>query len=258
MKTDEQKTPGGAMSAPRKSEHSAISWIKKIMADKGIDQPQLDELTTQYGARIAQTTASLYLSGKRPIQSLGPDRLEALRKALGVSPDEFVRGTQLSLIVPTSVQDLTSPKVLQDGMFPGTKQIGGQIMSVQGVAHGSIASSQSHTDLQIKSDFVPDRHITEDLRLYEYHGDDIYGPEDESLQDGNLIHVHTNDQTVVAGEIYVFEANGVILVKRARVSLGVMCLMSENPDEEFRVTEVKIIGRVDGGQPPYKQFRRKS
>jgi transcriptional regulator with XRE-family HTH domain len=258
MKSEEQKTPGGAESAPNKPEQNAISWIKKVMADKGIDQPQLDELTTQYGARIAQTTASLYLSGKRSIQSLGPDRLEALRKALGVSPEEFARGTQLSLIVPTSVQDLTQPKVLQDGMFSETKQIGGQIMSVQGVAHGSIASSQTHTDLRIESDFVPDRHITDDLKLYEYHGDDIYGPDDESLQDGNLIHVHTKDQAVEAGEIYVFEANGVTLVKRARVSLGVMCLMSENPDEEFRASEVTIIGRVDGGQPPYKQFRRKS
>lgn len=80
----------------------AHEWLKDMRLQRGLTQPQVEVETAKLGARITQGHLSKVENGNRPISTLGPERMEALRLALNISPEDWAERTGLRIVVPTS------------------------------------------------------------------------------------------------------------------------------------------------------------
>lgn len=80
----------------------AHEWLKDTRLRRGLTQPQIELETAKLGARITQGHLSKVENGNRAISTLGPERMEALRVALGVSPEEWAEHTGLRIVVPVA------------------------------------------------------------------------------------------------------------------------------------------------------------
>lgn len=82
----------------------AHEWIRERREDKGIRQADVEEQTAALGPRhrVSQSHLSKIEKGRAPLIGLGPERMDALRRVLGLSPEEWTRGTGLQIVAPTS------------------------------------------------------------------------------------------------------------------------------------------------------------
>jgi hypothetical protein len=201
-------------------------------------------------AHISQTLIGRILKGTRPLGELNRLRRETLRQVLRITKEEWQENVGLDLPYQTNVSE--NPHILSKSVsipFQESQKLGGVLMPVSIVAFSSSSISVLNATPRAPEYVVRPEFITSDLSLAEYRGETAYGPENEIiLQDGYAMHVHTNDIEVRAGEFYVFILAGAPLVMKAREVLGTLCFISEL--EQYRASEVGVIGRVVWAQPP--------
>lgn len=88
-------------------------WVKEIREDKSIRQTDVERFTEALGPRyrISQSHLSKIEKGLSPLAGLGPMRMDALRQALGLSTEEWIEGTGLSIVTPDDLQPIGNSPV---------------------------------------------------------------------------------------------------------------------------------------------------
>jgi hypothetical protein len=238
---------------------SPEEYIQKRFEESGLKQTELGRLTAHMRKEqtISQTQLNYILKGSRFLKSWNWERLETLRRVLGITVEEWQENVGLEL--PERVDSAYSTLVSENPNFSSNsvilsqpQNLGGIRMAVTSVAFSSSSVSVLNAQPNIKDFVVETKYVTPDLSLIEYRGDTLYRLDGtEFLMDGDLAHVHTNDIDVQAGKAYVFVVAGPPLIMRAREIFGVLCFANET--ETYRVSEVGIVGRVVGRQQPFQE-----
>lgn len=101
------------------SEIEVRRWLLERREDLSLTQTEVDRRTRQLGPnfRISQSYLSQIEKGTRPFTDLGPERMDALRRVYGVSAEEWVRRTGVSLMTP---DDLARPSTAAEVAQPIT------------------------------------------------------------------------------------------------------------------------------------------
>ncbi len=91
-------------------------WLKQVRNDKGIRQDQVEAFTSELGpkARISQSHLSKIERGYASLQDLGPQRMDALRRALRLSVEEWTTHTGLTIVTPAEAQEIELPDALRE------------------------------------------------------------------------------------------------------------------------------------------------
>lgn len=75
-------------------------WVKERRLDLGLRQEDVETRSAQMGSKhvISQSHLSRIERGTKSLSSLGPDRMDALRRILDVSHEEWVERTGLEIV----------------------------------------------------------------------------------------------------------------------------------------------------------------
>lgn len=83
-------------------------WIRSIREDKGIRQSDVEKRSAEFGAKISQSHLSKIEKGNAPLAGLGAERMDALRRALDLTPEDWVSHTGLRLVVKEESEEYSS------------------------------------------------------------------------------------------------------------------------------------------------------
>ena len=96
---------GGGVVALKLAPHE---WIRSIREDKGIRQSDVEKRSAEFGAKISQSHLSKIEKGNAPLAGLGAERMDALRRALDLTPEDWVSHTGLRLVVKEESEEYSS------------------------------------------------------------------------------------------------------------------------------------------------------
>ncbi|WP_052326681.1 helix-turn-helix domain-containing protein [Deinococcus peraridilitoris] len=94
-------------------------WLREVRQDRNMRQEDIEAKTAELGAKISQSHLSKIERGHATFSSLGPERMDALRRALRISPEEWAANTGLKIVSPEDVSpastklDVTAPPPLE-------------------------------------------------------------------------------------------------------------------------------------------------
>jgi len=185
-------------------------------------------------ARAVDVT-DVYISGiERGVRSLERwpwQRLEALRRALQWTPEEFAEATGIEL------PDLSSTGAKNPPILPA----GYSMIPVVGAANGGKPVEYA---VPIRKDLMRQNAIA-----FEVQGDSMNDGSADAIRDGDLVLVDTSLTDLVPGKVYLVELPGQgLMVKRLRRVGDALWFMSDNPvNGSFPAEDVvRVVGQVYG------------
>lgn len=95
-------------------------WLQEVREDRSLTQTEVDRRTRQLGEnyRVSQSYLSQIERGTRPFTDLGAERMDGLRRVYGISPEEWVKRTGISLMTPDDVSLTSDANESAPGYFP--------------------------------------------------------------------------------------------------------------------------------------------
>ena len=201
--------------------------IRRRRRELGLSQADL--------ARAAGVT-DVYISGiERGVRSLERwpwQRLEALRRALQWTPEEFAEATGIQLPNFQSAPNVQNPPTLPSGYT---------MIPVVGAANGGRPVEYT---VPIREDIMRPAAVA-----FEVHGDSMDDGSAEAIRNGDLVLVDTSLTDLVPGKVYLVELPGQgLMVKRLRRVGDALWFMSDNPiNGSFPAEDaVRVVGQVYG------------
>jgi len=186
-------------------------------------------------ARVTGVT-DVYISGiERGIRSLERwpwQRLEALRRALHWTTEEFAEVTGIELPGAASSSRAKNPPILPDGYT---------MIPVVGAANGGKPVEYSVP--------VRDEIMRPGAIAFEVQGNSMDDGGPDAIRDGDLVLVDTSLTDLVPGKVYLVELPGQgLMVKRLRKVGDDLWFMSDNPENGSWPAEdaVRVVGQVYG------------
>lgn len=79
-----------------------LDWLEDKRANAGLKQVDIDIRTKAMGARVSQSYYSQLKNGTRKLSELSPERMEALRTVLQITPEEWVQQTGYKVVTTES------------------------------------------------------------------------------------------------------------------------------------------------------------
>jgi repressor LexA len=219
-------------------------WLRARRDELGLRQEQIERATAEGGeeARVTQSYLSKLERGQKPLSALTPSKMDALRRALGVSAGEWIARTGLSVITPGS---------LAQGSEPGELIAGLEFirLPVRALATAGLPLTENDESV-IDHDLVPASEYRAGMVVLEVQGDSMTD-RSGGLQSGDRIYVDTADLELREGRVYVLHVPGSgLVVKRVRNFGGNYWLTSDNPDyPPLKPEQATVVGRVYYHQP---------
>ncbi len=181
--------------------------------------------------------------GVRSLERWPWQRLEALRRALQWTPEEFYEATGIEL--PVMGAGSGSLGVTGGGsgnvQNPPTLPSGYTMIPVVGAANGGKPVEYT---VPIREDVMRPGAVA-----FEVHGDSMDDGSAEAIRNGDLVLVDTSLTDLVPGKVYLVELPGQgLMVKRLRRVGDALWFMSDNPiNGSFPAEDaVRVVGQVYG------------
>ncbi len=212
--------------------------IRKRRKQLGLSQ---DDLAAKLD--ISQQAVVKIEKGSTNIARWPWQRLEALRRALQWTPDEFYEATGIEL--PVMGAGSGSLGVTGGGagnvQNPPTLPSGYTMIPVVGAANGGKPVEYT---VPIREDVMRPGAVA-----FEVHGDSMDDGSAEAIRNGDLVLVDTSLTDLVPGKVYLVELPGQgLMVKRLRRVGDALWFMSDNPiNGSFPAEDaVRVVGQVYG------------
>lgn len=206
-------------------------WLIDQREKQKLRQDEVDQRSRDMGARISQSYLSQLERGVKPLSSLGPDRMDVLRRIYGISLEEWVKQTGLSIVTPTDLR-------MSDDVRSSTR-VRVPVYALAAAGKGDWTEEDIITYIDVEPEIAsrPNR-VT-----FQVDGTSM----EPTLDHGDYIHIDLADKDIRDDKVYVvlILSNGIV-VKRARVyEGGTIELVSDNKSHpSVRPDEARIIGRV--------------
>ncbi len=200
--------------------------IRKRRKQLGLSQ---DDLAAKLD--ISQQAVVKIEKGSTNIARWPWQRLEALRRALQWTPEEFAEATGIEL-----------PNMPSAGtQNPPTLPTGYSMIPVVGAANGGKPVEYA---VPIRKDLMRPNALA-----FEVQGDSMDDGSAEAIRNGDLVLVDTSLTDLVPGKVYLVELPGQgLMVKRLRRVGDALWFMSDNPvNGSFPAEDaVRVVGQVYG------------
>ncbi len=170
--------------------------------------------------------------GVRSLERWPWQRLEALRRALQWTPEEFAEATGIQLPNFQSAPNVQNPPTLPSGYT---------MIPVVGAANGGRPVEYT---VPIREDIMRPAAVA-----FEVQGDSMDDGSADAIRNGDLVLVDTSLTDLVPGKVYLVELPGQgLMVKRLRRVGDALWFMSDNPvNGSFPAEDVvRVVGQVYG------------
>ncbi len=213
-------------------------WLRSLRRALGLSQIEVEARTAALGeaCRVSQSYLSKLEGGCKPLASLPPLKLDALRRLYQVSPGEWVAHTGLQLVLEANAGEVV-------GSLDFVR------MPVRALAAAGFPLSEDGSDT-IDNELVPREEFRGGMVVLEVQGESMTTLEG-GLRSGDRVYVDTADLELREGKIYVLHVGGGgTVVKRVRHFEDGFWLTSDNPNfAPIRPDQATVIGRVYFHQP---------
>ena len=189
-----------------------------------------DDLAAKLG--LSQSAIVKVEKGATDISKWPWQRLEALRRALQWTPEEFAEATGIQLPNFQSAPNVQNPPTLPSGYT---------MIPVVGAANGGRPVEYT---VPIREDIMRPAAVA-----FEVQGDSMDDGSAEAIRNGDLVLVDTSLTDLVPGKVYLVELPGQgLMVKRLRRVGDALWFMSDNPvNGSFPAEDaVRVVGQVYG------------
>lgn len=222
-------------------------WLREQREDRKIRQSDIESLTAKMGSksRISQSHLSKIEKGHSALIGLGAERMDALRKALGLTPEEWLSGTGIQIVTEVPSYDRKLSPVPSLHRVP-----------VIGLAAAGAPVTDEEDSRIIGWEYPADTEYRPHMLCLEVDGESMNDGAADGMRHGDRLYVDPHDMQLQEGKVYVVHLHGNgIVVKRARKLGTDWWLFSDNSDyKPTRPDEATVIGRVYYHQPRGKRL----
>lgn len=239
-------------------------WLRDTRLARGLKQEEVEKATAELGAefRVSQSYLSKIERGFRSLRSLGPERMDALRQVLGVSPLEWVTRTGYQLVIQADHTEGVNVHGITDDMDYVNKQgeervtpIGVHLEPVRALATAGRPFDEAEEILGYFP--VPADLWRPGMQVFRAEGHSMHSADRRrSIDPGDILFVDSHELDLREDKVYVIRIIGDgVCVKRVRTIRGQVWLVSQNDEfEPFQPDEAEIVGRVYHRLPKGDEF----
>jgi SOS-response transcriptional repressor LexA len=227
------------------------SWLTQWRRKRGLSRPETVAQALKHDPRASLSAD--YLAkleyGVRNLASAATDNREALRLALNISRETWEVETGLLVPARHAGDHAAEPpaRVLQT---PSAVEITGyRMMPIYALASAGVDAAEAVPLYDYPPLMFPESSWHPALRMFLACGHSMDSGRENSIRDGDIIHVDMRDLDPTVGRIcVVMIPDQGIFVKRVQQFGAGLWLVSDNPDQAkyppFQVEEATVLGSV--------------
>ena len=228
------------------------TWLTQWRRKRGLSRPETVAQALKHDPRAS--ISADYLAkleyGVRNLASAAADNREALRLALNIGRETWEVETGLFVPARHAGDHAAEPaaRVLQT---PSAVEITGyRMMPIYALASAGADAAEAVPLHDYPPLMFPESSWHPALRMFLAVGDSMDSGRENSIRDGDIIHVDMRDLDPTPGRICIVQIPGQgVFVKRVQQFGAVMWLVSDNPDQTkyppFQVDEAHVLGSVN-------------